>query len=191
MRGATVGAGGRAVNRIDPLVATGRLGLGWATAMPHAAFFHAHCAVDRGADALHLPGWSGDDWARLLAQAQPVVLAAGQVLMKRGDSDRAVYLVADGSLEVTGAAGGGDAMGGLVREPTGAVIGEVSFFDGLPRTATVWATRPTTLLRLDQAAVQAFAAASPARGLELLLALGRVLAFRLRRGEARRAQPAA
>lgn len=159
--------------------------------MPHAAFFHAHCAVDRGAEALHLPGWSRDDWARLLAQAQPVVLAAGQVLMKRGDSDRAVYLVADGSLEVTGAAGGGDAMGGLVREPTGAVIGEVSFFDGLPRTATVWATRPTTLLRLDQAAVQAFAAASPARGLELLLALGRVLAFRLRRGEARRAQPAA
>lgn len=161
----------------------------WLPAMPHAAFFHAHCAVDRGADALYLPGWSVGDWSALLARAETVGLDSGQGLIKRGDSDRAVYLVADGALEVTGGAGPGDAMGRLFREQPGSVIGEISFFDGLPRTATVWATRPTTLLRLDHAAVLAFADALPERGRDLLLALGRVLAFRLRRGEMRKDRP--
>ena len=73
----------------------------------------------------------------------------------------------------------------MIRELLGAVIGEISFFDGKPRTATVWATKPTQLLRLDFEGWRAFAAAHPALGNELLFALGRALAFRLRRGEER------
>jgi CRP-like cAMP-binding protein len=151
-----------------------------------AAFFQRHCAYERaGGDTLVLPSWNVDAWARLLAHAEPVALGTGDVLIKRGDDERAMFLVASGALEVASGEGRG-AMGRMSRELPGSVVGEISFFDGRPRTATVWATEPTMLLRLERTAVERFAAAHPAQGLELLWALGRVLAARVRRGETRR-----
>jgi CRP/FNR family transcriptional regulator, cyclic AMP receptor protein len=158
-----------------------------ATTMMDAAAFCQHCATDRGGDALHLPGWAVADWQALFEQAQPVSLASGQVLIKRGQSERALYFVMDGALEVTAGAGQGEALGSMMRELPGSVIGEISFFDGRPRTASVWATQPTQLLRLDHDGWQRFATAHPTLGHQLLFALGRVLAFRMRRGEERRA----
>jgi CRP-like cAMP-binding protein len=74
-------------------------------------------------------------------------------------------------------------MGSLFREGPGAVIGEIAFFDGRKRSATVWAIEPTQLLALERADIETFSAQHAARGLELLFALGRVLAFRVRRSE--------
>lgn len=139
---------------------------------------------DHGADALWLPGWQVDDWATLLARAGVQALASGEVLMRAGASDSGLYLLASGALEVR--AGTRGALGAITRARPGAVIGEISFFDGGPRSATVWATEPSRLLVLDSAMVQAFAAAHPALGLQLLMALARVLARRVRRSEERR-----
>lgn len=150
-----------------------------------ARLFHAQGAQDRGADGLYLPEWSLDDWAALLAHAKLVKLAPHDVLIKRGQAERSLFLVASGALEVN-ASGGGSTMGPLVREGAGAVIGEIAFFDGSPRSATVWATEPTELLALERFDIERFAGEHPARGLELLFALGRVLAFRVRRSEHRR-----
>lgn len=148
--------------------------------------FQAHCASDHGADALLLPGWSVDDWAALLAGARVHTLAGGQVLMRAGQSQRSLFLLASGGLELRSGAGG--SFGALVRERPGAVLGEISFFDGGPRSATVWATGPSRLLELDAAAVEAFMAWQPQRGQALLMALARVLALRVRRSEGRRPQ---
>ena len=68
--------------------------------------FQAHCASDHGADALLLPGWSVDDWAALLAGARVHTLARGQVLMRAGQSQRSLYLLASGGLELRSGAGG-------------------------------------------------------------------------------------
>lgn len=155
--------------------------------MMDAAAFCQHCATDRGGDALHLPDWTVADWQALLQLAQPVSLASGEVLIKRGQSERALYFVASGALEVTAGADQGEALGSMMRELPGSVIGEISFFDGRPRTASVWATQPTQLLRLDHEGWLRFASDHPALGHRLLFALGRVLAFRVRRGEERRA----
>ena len=152
---------------------------------PIAEFFSRHCAVDHGADALYLPGWSANDWAALLAQARLLALASKEVLIKRGQTERSLFLVASGELEVN-AGGGGSTMGNLFREGPGAVIGEIAFFDGGKRSATVWAIEPAQLLALERKDLEAFAAQHPERGLELLFALGRVLAFRVRRSEQRR-----
>lgn len=150
-----------------------------------AEFFRRHCADDHGADALYLPGWSAQEWSALLAQAQLVALARNEVLIKRGQTERSIFLVASGALEVS-AGGGGSTMGSLFREGAGAVIGEIAFFDGGTRSATVWAIEPTQLLALERKDIETFAAQHPVRGLELLFALGRVLAFRVRRSEQRR-----
>ena len=150
---------------------------------PVAELFCRHGASDRGADGLYLPGWSVGDWAALLSQARSVTLGRNDVLIKRGQAERSLFLVASGALEVN--AGGGGSMGPLLREGPGAVIGEIAFFDGGTRSATVWAIEPAELLALERQDIEAFAAQHPARGLELLFALGRVLAFRVRRSEHR------
>lgn len=147
-----------------------------------AEFFCQHCAVEHGADTLYLPAWTLGDWVALLAQAQIVTLARSEVLMKRGQAEQSLYLVASGALEVNPGSGG-LAMGTLLREGPGAVIGEIAFFDGGARSATVWATEPSQLLALARPDIEAFAAQHAERGLELLFALGRVLAFRVRRSE--------
>lgn len=150
--------------------------------------FRAHCGTDRGDDALLLPHWSVDDWMTLLASAREQRLGSGDVLMRAGQPQQSLYLVASGGLEVR--AGTRGTLGAITRERPGAVIGEISFFDGGPRSATVWATESSRLLELDVAAMQAFFAAQPARGQELLMALARVLARRVRRSEGRRVSDA-
>jgi CRP-like cAMP-binding protein len=150
-----------------------------------AEWFCRHCAEDRGADALYLPAWSGDDWAALLSNARAVALARNDVLIKRGQTEASLFLVASGALQVN-ADGGGSTMGNLFREGPGSVIGEIAFFDGGIRSATVWAIEPAQLLALERKDIESFALQHPARGLDLLFALGRVLAFRVRRSEQRR-----
>lgn len=152
--------------------------------MDAATLFHGQAGRERTADALALPGWPLAAWQALFAYASPVRLGNGDVLIRRGDADRALYFVVSGELEVRAHAGGGsDALGQLFRESPGAVFGEISLFDGKARTATVWATKPTELLKLDLPGLQAFTAQHPDRGNELLFALGEVLAMRLRRSE--------
>jgi CRP-like cAMP-binding protein len=149
-----------------------------------AEFFRAHCAEEQGADTLYLPGWTTDDWVTLLSEARLVELSPNEVLIKRGLAERSLFLVVSGALEVN-ARGSGGSMGLLFREGPGALIGEIAFFDGGKRSATVWAIKPTRLLSLERKDVETFAALHPQRGLELVFALGRVLAFHVRRSEQR------
>ena len=151
-----------------------------------ASLFLQHCGRERGGGSLYLPDWTLADWQALLGAARPVALAAGAALMREGESDRALYFVVSGALEVNVSTGPGAALGHLVRQRAGSVLGEVAFFDGKGRSATVWAIDATQLLRLDHDGFRAFAAARPDRANELLFGLGRVLAQRLRQGEERR-----
>lgn len=151
--------------------------------MDPASLFHIHSQRESGSDALRLQTWPVDTWRALFAHASPLHVASGDVLIRRGDQDRALYFVVVGELEVRARTNRSDTLGQLFRESPGSVLGEISLFDGKPRTATVWAIKPTELLRLDLSGLQAFTAAHPVRANELLFALGQVLALRLRRGE--------
>jgi CRP-like cAMP-binding protein len=109
--------------------------------------------------------------------------AAGEVVMARGDVDRSLFLVASGTVEVEVPHGG---HGTRVRElGAGTVLGEVAFFDAMPRSSTVRAVTDCDILRLGEDAFEALAARHPDLGRTLLLELGRVLAVRLRQAEAR------
>ena len=153
-----------------------------------AADFYRRCAENHGDDNLYLPNWTLEDWQALFGNATSLSLASGEAMMRRGDPDRALYFVVSGMLEVSAAASRGGALGGLEREHAGAVVGEISFFDGRGRSAAVWTTRPTQLLRLGLEGFRTFSDQRPQRAQELLFALGGIVAFRLRRSEARRDQ---
>jgi CRP/FNR family cyclic AMP-dependent transcriptional regulator len=126
-----------------------------------------------------MPERSPAQWDRLLPFVERDGFRAGDDVIKRGEVDRALYIVVEGSLEARvteGRAGKGVA----VSFPPGSVTGEIGFFDGKPRTATVTAVTDGELLRLSFESFQALAVSEPDLAQAMLLDLGRILAIRLR-----------
>lgn len=91
-------------------------------------------------------GLSTEDMDWLSARAEPVTVAAGEVLLEEGAPGDAAYVVVDGEFEVVKKSDGQDIVIAL-REP-GAVIGEMSLLDDAPRNATVRAVRDGRLLKV-------------------------------------------
>ena len=126
-----------------------------------------------------MPERSPAQWDRLLTFVERRQFRAGEEVIKRGEIDRALYIVVDGSLEARvteGRAG----KGAAVPVPPGSVIGEIGFFDGKPRTATVTAVTDGEMLRLSFASFETLARREPELAHAMLLDLGRILAIRLR-----------
>jgi SulP family sulfate permease len=132
------------------------------------------------ANELVLLDWGEADWNRLLDHTQPRPYRASEVVIQRSTADRALYLVAAGSLEVGINQVDGVSMSTLAQIHAGSVVGEQSFFDGLPRSANVWGVSDGELLRLDLEDFRRFGTAEPGLARDLLFALGRVLSSRLR-----------
>jgi CRP/FNR family transcriptional regulator, cyclic AMP receptor protein len=112
---------------------------------------------------------------KLFANANRVRLAAGKILFQAGAPADGCYRVDDGLLKVTMLSSSG-AERILEFLGPGAIVGELSIIDGLPRSATVMAVRDATLSSLSRAEFEAFAEEHP----ELYKSLIRVLAQRLR-----------
>ncbi len=79
-------------------------------------------------------------------------LNAGEILLKEGDAGEAVYLVTKGRLVARAVIGGETVeLSALAR---GDVLGEVAFLNHVPRTATVTAAEPSTLLEMPGTAAR-------------------------------------
>ena len=111
----------------------------------------------------------------LFARAKPVRLGAGETLFRAGASDDGCYRIEDGLLKVTMVSGSG-AERILAFLGRGAIVGELSIIDGLPRSATVVAVRNAAMSCLSREEFEAFADNHP----EIYKSLVRLLANRLR-----------
>jgi CRP/FNR family transcriptional regulator, cyclic AMP receptor protein len=112
---------------------------------------------------------------QLFAATELVRLRAGEVLFRAGDFGTGCYRVEDGLLKVTMVSRSGveRILAFLGR---GAIVGELSTIDGLPRSASVVAVRDTAVNLLSRAAFEDFGEKHP----ELYKSLVRLLAQRLR-----------
>ena len=137
-------------------------------------------------ELLVIPRWDRPAWQTLLSYAEPLVIPSGQVVISKGAAERALYLVTAGMLEVTSVLGS-HSLGVITTVVPGSVVGELSFFDGRPRSAKVWAITDSELYRLRFDQYERFADAYPVQACELLFAIGRVIALRLRRTTSRMA----
>src|SRR5246127_1371743 len=113
--------------------------------------------------------------ADLFPSATPVKLNADGVLFLSGDAGDGCYRVEDGLLKVTMMSRSGTERI-LAFLGTGAIVGELSLIDGLPRSATVVAVRDAAISYLSSADFEAFAEKHP----EVYKSLVRLLAQRLR-----------
>jgi CRP-like cAMP-binding protein len=122
---------------------------------------------------------AGDtEWALLRPFCDIRKYPDGALISKAGSADRSIYLVLGGSVALR-AAGRAGRRGEAVCQ-TREVIGEVAFFDGVPRTTDFLALGECEILLLSFENFGKLAALEPALGHRLLLELGRALAHRLR-----------
>ena len=143
------------------------------------------------ADVLVIPGWGKPEWRRLFSYATAQALAAGETLIQQQEASRTLYFLVAGVLQaaVSPHAGVSPSYGEPPTAPLrvlypGSVVGEVAFFDGWPRSARVWAVDDSELVRLEVSAYNRFAAEHVQQANELLFALGRLVALRLRQSTA-------
>ena len=115
-------------------------------------------------------------------RAQP-----GQTLIQEGDASDWMMLLLGGTVDVgkrkVGSEGAGEEHAentrlAVLRE--GAVLGEMSMFDGEPRYASCWALSVVDAAVLDRAGVSRLIVGQPAVGAKLLVKLTQLLAQRLR-----------
>jgi CRP-like cAMP-binding protein len=118
------------------------------------------------------------DWARVLKIVETRHFKAGEDLIRVGDKDDSFYILTSGEVDVVVEANGqASVMAGI---PEGSVFGEIAFFDGAPRSATIRARTRGTAVRVTREAFDSLAAWEPQIARILLFDLGRVLAMRLR-----------
>ena len=144
----------------------------------HAGGFQivAEEAHEDSAELLFMPEATASDWATIFTYAQVREVSAGLALVQAGEDDRALYLLIDGTLAVR-----------MPREETAfktidapSVVGELAFFDGAPRSATLDALTDVQVVRIDLDCFNELSEAEPELASAMLMDLARILALRLR-----------
>lgn len=120
-----------------------------------------------------LPDRGKEDWAVVLAHTETRRFSAGDVVIRAGDDDRALYLLTSGTLAV--------ASGAAFRTiDAPSVVGEVAFLDGGRRSLTLVARSDGELRRLSLEAFETLAGRHPELARAMLFDLGRIVSMRLR-----------
>ena len=130
-----------------------------------------------------LPHASENDWADLLRFFTIRHLEPGEALVSLGESDRSLFLVMDGTLDVLQPTRHGR-WRRVSTVVSGSVLGELAFFDREERSATVRALTSTSVARMTADEFADLADSRPDLALLIAMDLGRILANRLRRKEA-------
>src|SRR5258705_3209879 len=115
---------------------------------------------------------SDDQLTAIWSQAKVLSLTRGDVLVRQNTLSNSVFVVVSGRFEVW-VEGQDRAINEIgVGEP----IGEIGFFSGVPRTATIIAARDSVVLALDRPHFDRVAREVPAIYQTILRALARRLA---------------
>jgi CRP-like cAMP-binding protein len=132
-----------------------------------------------GAEGRILGDLTDSEWTNFLGLMERRSFRKGAQILTAGERDRTLYLIASGAVEVALDGPGGRRRLAAIGE--GSVFGEMSFFDGAPRSAHVFAESDVEVLALHQDRFEQLAAWHPRIAQKLLMDLGRVLSQRIRR----------
>ncbi len=137
----------------------------------------------RLSNAATFKGLSAGDLALLEAQLIPLDVARGDCVVSEGDDADALFVVVSGRFAVE--------IGGNPEPVTeigqGATIGEIAFFAGGQRTATVRAIRDSVVVRLSRADFDGISSRAPAIWTTITATLATRLAAETRKTTALRA----
>ncbi len=120
-----------------------------------------------------------DQWRVIAPFLTRHEIRSGDLLIKQGDADRSMYMLAQGSLQVF-VSGGPPGSSRIAILRTGSVVGEPGLFTDGPRMANVEAMTACEVWALRGPRFEELAQRNPALALELLRAAGNVMAARMR-----------
>jgi len=120
-------------------------------------------------------GMADDDWSALAPRLTTVQISKGNVVFHEGDPGDCLFVVLEGKVKISRTAPDGRENLLAILGP-GDLLGELSLFDAIDRTATATALTQLRLSQLDDIDFHAYISDRPAVATELL----RVLARRLR-----------
>jgi CRP/FNR family transcriptional regulator, cyclic AMP receptor protein len=127
---------------------------------------------------------SAEQWRNVAPYLTRHEIRAGDLLIKQGDTERAMYFLAQGSLQVF-VTGGPPGSNRIAILRAGSVVGEPGLFGESPRTANVEAMTPCVIYALRGPRIEELGQRLPVLALELLRAAGCVMATRMRANMAR------
>jgi CRP/FNR family cyclic AMP-dependent transcriptional regulator len=104
-----------------------------------------------------------DALSRRLEQAE---FADGDVIFRQGDQGSSLFIIEDGAVEISYGEGRGRIT--LATLFAGQYFGELSLFDGSPRSATATAARGSRLMRLDREDLVDFINKNPSAALRII-----------------------
>jgi uncharacterized membrane protein len=107
-----------------------------------------------------------DDLAALSGRLEQSDYAEGDVIFKQGHEGSSLFIIEDGGVEIS--YGEGKAKVRLATLFTGQYFGELSLFDGAPRSATATALKRSRLIRLDRDDLVDFVNKNPAAALRII-----------------------
>lgn len=111
--------------------------------------------------------------------AKQIKLAPDQILLREGEHSHSMFWVQSGQLVVTKKRGTEDVLLGHVY--SGELVGEISFLDNEPRSATVKAVAECDVIEIPQETLDKVFATQP-KWMEILV---KTMAERLRKANAR------
>lgn len=127
-----------------------------------------------------LTGLSDADLALIAGRLRRERYKAGDIVIRQGDRDRRVYIVASGTTTVRVNAADSERQVRLASYARGTTFGEMALLDHQPRSATVTAENDVVCYVLSEEAFEALIADHPLIAVRLLSNIARELSARLR-----------
>lgn len=138
-----------------------------------------HAMQTLNADDAFRPRLLLDQWRAISPYLTRHNIRAGDLLIKQGDTDRTMYFLGQGSLQVfvTGGTPGSNRVA-ILR--AGSVVGEHGLFSDAARMANVEAMTPCDVWALRGPRLEELSQRLPSLALELIRAAGGVMSTRMR-----------
>jgi CRP-like cAMP-binding protein len=129
-------------------------------------------------------GLTPEELREIIQLAEHRALDAGDLLFAEGDDAEALYVVADGAVEVRSHSPGGEPIV-LADLGPGSVVGEMSILEGGERSATVEALRNAELFRVSRGAFESLRSRDHPVAYKIIMGLCRLLGERRRETDER------
>jgi CRP/FNR family cyclic AMP-dependent transcriptional regulator len=107
-----------------------------------------------------------DELDALSRRLEQVEYPEGEVIFRQGDEGSALFIIEDGAVEISYGEGRGKIA--LATLFTGQYFGELSLFDGAPRSATATTGKKSRLIRLDRDDLVDFVNKNPSAALRII-----------------------
>jgi uncharacterized membrane protein len=107
-----------------------------------------------------------EDLQSLSNRLEPMVVGEGDVIFRQGDEGSSMFIIEEGAVEISYGEGRGRVM--LTALFNGQYFGELSLFDGAPRSATATAAKPSRIIRLDRKDLVDFVNKNPPAALRII-----------------------